>query len=82
MRMRAYPDLDDKNTNVLISKIRSYIDKMKTNKEKELKYIIDGFKYNKIVINNVRTYFQTTEGYIVTVNNLTPFTLELSIRWR
>lgn len=82
MRMRAYPDLDDKNTNVLISKIRSYIAKMKANKEKELKYIIDGFKYNKNVINNVRTYLETTEECIVSTTSLTPFVIELSIRWR
>jgi len=80
--MKASLEEDKKNTNVLKEKIIKNIAKAKTNKYDILHYTIDGYKFNKNVINNVRIYFEEVEKCIVSINELNKFTYDFLIRWK
>ena len=80
--MRATLEEDKKNINVLKEKIIKNIAKAKLNKYDMLHYTIDGYKFNKNVVDSVRMYFTNEEQYIVSINELNKYTYDLLIRWR
>lgn len=79
--MKATLEQNKMNTKKLINKICPCISKIKENKGKTLSYIVDGYKYNKDVCNNAKSFFEE-EGYIVSIKELNSFLYEMIIKWR